>query len=53
MVMFNRILRELGRHGKELFFVTSFAHLKVLFRRSKINYIESTGEDLIKEIYEI
>ena len=54
MVMFNRILRELGDHGKELFFVAPSINLskRKFLERSKINYIESTGEDLIKEIYE-
>ena len=54
MVLFERILRELGDHGKELFFVAPSINLvkKKFLERSKINYIESTGEDLIKEIYE-
>lgn len=54
MVMFNRILRELGDHGKELFFVAPSINSskRKFLERSKINYIESTGEDLIKEIYE-
>ena len=54
MVMFNKILRELGDHGKELFFVSPFINSskRKFLERSKINYIESTGEDLIKEIYE-
>lgn len=54
MVMFNKILRELGDHGKELFFVSPSINSskRKFLERSKINYIESTGEDLIKEIYE-
>lgn len=52
--MFNKILRELGDHGKELFFVSPSIYLpkRKFLEMSKINYIESTGEDLIKEIYE-
>ncbi|CAM2973078.1 SIR2 family NAD-dependent protein deacylase [Flavobacterium frigoris] len=54
MVLFERILRELGDHGKELYFVAPSINLvkKKFLEKSKINYIESTGEDLIKEIYE-
>ena len=54
MVMFERILRELGDHGKELYLVAPSISLikKKFLERSKINYIESKGEDLIKEIYE-
>jgi NAD-dependent SIR2 family protein deacetylase len=54
MVMFDRILSEIGENRKELFFVDpSISQTKKRFLdRKGINYIESTGEDLIKEIYE-
>lgn len=54
MFMFERILRELGENRKELFFVApSISHTKRKFLgRKGIEFIESTGEDLIKEIFD-
>jgi len=52
--MFERIMRELGEMRKELFFVAPSINLstKSFLARKGINFIESTGENLIKEIYE-
>lgn len=52
--MFERILRELGEMRKELFFVAPSINqlTKRFLDRNGINYIESTGESLIKEIDE-
>lgn len=54
MFMFERILKELGENRKELFFVApSISQTKKRFLdRKGINFIESTGENLIKDIYE-
>ena len=54
MIMFERILKELGENRKELFYVApSITQTKKKFLdRKRINFIESRGEDLIKEIYE-
>jgi NAD-dependent SIR2 family protein deacetylase len=54
MVMFERILSEIGENRKELFFVApSISQTKKRFLdRKGINFIESTGEDLIKDIFE-
>jgi len=52
--MFDKILNELGEMRKELFFVAPSINLatKRFLDRTGINFIESTGEDLINEIYE-
>lgn len=52
--MFERIFRELGEMRKELFFVAPSINLstKNFLARKGINFIESKGEELIKEIYE-
>ncbi|MGL2992693.1 SIR2 family NAD-dependent protein deacylase [Flavobacterium sp. TSSA_36] len=54
MVMFEKILSEIGENRKELFFVApSISQTKKRFLdRKGINFIESTGEDLIKDIFE-
>lgn len=54
MFMFERILKELGENRKELFFVAPLINKskKKFLDRKGINFIESKGEDLIKEIYE-
>lgn len=54
MFMFERILKELGENRKELFFVApSISQTKKKFLdRKGINFIESAGENLIKDIYE-
>lgn len=54
MVMFERILSELGENRKELFFAApSISSPKKKFLdRKGINFIESTGENLISEIFE-
>ena len=54
MFMFERILRELGENRKELFFVApSISQTKKKFLdRKGIEFIESTGEDLIKKIFD-
>lgn len=54
MFMFERILKELGENRNELFYVApSISQTKKKFLdRKGINFIESKGENLIKEIYE-
>lgn len=54
MYMFEKILRELGENRKELFFVApSINSSKTNYlTRKGIEFIESSGEDLIKEIFE-
>jgi hypothetical protein len=53
-VMINKIKGELGEHGKEIYFVSPKENpvkLKSLSNRN-INYIQSTGEEFIKEVAE-
>lgn len=53
-VLLDKIMQELGTNRKEIFFVSpsiSPAKLKY-FQRLGIEYIESTGENLINKIYE-
>ena len=54
IVIFERILRELGENRKELFFVApSITSTKRKYLAIKgIEFIQSTGEDLIKDIFE-
>ena len=54
MVMFDRIIKELGDSRKELFFVAPSiqATKKKYLTRKGIEFIECTGENLIKEIFE-
>lgn len=53
LTIIEKILNELGEHRKEMFFVApSIKHVKLQTLRNKgIEFIESTGEDLIDEIY--
>ena len=54
MVMIEKILNELGDNRKEMFFVApSITSVKLKFLHLKgIEYIQSTGEELITEIFE-
>src|SRR5690606_85575 len=54
LTIIDKILNELGEHSKEMYFVApSIKHVKLQTLRNKgIEFIESTGEDLIAEIYE-
>src|SRR5690606_38507249 len=54
LTIIDKILNELGEHRKEMYFVApSIKHVKLQTLRNKgIEFIESTGEDLIAEIYE-
>src|SRR5690554_1460618 len=53
LTIIDKILNELGEHSKEMYFVApSITHVKLQTLRNKgIEFIESTGEDLIDEIY--
>lgn len=54
VIMIEKILQELGENHKEMFFVApSIAPAKLKFLQQKgIEYIQSTGEELVKEIVE-
>lgn len=53
-VIIGNIIKELGDNRKEMFFVSPSISISKLnfLQRNGIEYIESTGEILIKEIYE-
>lgn len=53
LTIIEKILNELGEHRKEMFFAApSVTHVKLhALRNNGIEFIESTGEDLIDEIY--
>lgn len=53
-VLLEKIIEELGDNRKEIFFISpSITQSKLKFlQRNGICYIETTGEELVKEIYE-
>lgn len=53
-VLINKIIDELGEHRKEIYFVSPGEKpVKLQFlKNSNINYIESTGENFVKEVVE-